>query len=480
MKLAKKLISLTLSIVMVAVLGVAVLAAGTGSITIDNPQPGKTYTAYKIFDVTYSGMAHSYTISKSDPNLSIVQEYAGSTGSGLTLTSAGTVFNVSFSDSTDAFSAPKFAAFLKAKTLSGGITFSSAADGKMKVDGITEGYYFINSLTGTLCELATAKDITIHDKDVAPVISKTHDDADSTVYVGQKVNFTITGVIPATVGYNEYTYLITDEMTPGLDLDGDITVKVDGVVINDSTVSINKASNKKSFTVTITVSAYSAKVGKDIVVTYSAVVNKNAIERDKETNTVTLKYSNDPNNAESYGYASDTANLYSFNVKVDKHAADNTAKKLVGAEFYFKNSSGQYYKRDETTKNVTWVLNKAEATMLSSDTNGVLTFTGIDMGTYYLEETKAPDGYNLLSGVVTVVINKNAANNGYVATVDLHSATVAADNLTVTASIANSTGTMLPETGGTGTIIFIVVGAVAVIGAGLFLVTNKRMSKEGI
>ena len=459
MKLAKKLISLTLAIMMVAVLGVAVLAAGTGSITIENPQPGKTYTAYKIFDVTYSGDAHSYTISKSDPNLSIVQEYAGSTGSGLTLTSAGTVFNVS---------------------LSGGITFSSAADGKMKVDGISEGYYFINSSTGTLCELATAKDITIHDKDVAPVISKTHDDADSTVYVGQKVNFTITGVIPATVGYNEYTYLITDEMTPGLDLDGDITVKVDGVVINDSTVSINKASNKKSFTVTITVSAYSAKVGKDIVVTYSAIVNKNAIERDKETNTVTLKYSNDPNNAESYGYASDTANLYSFNVKVDKHAADNTAKKLVGAEFYFKNSSGQYYKRDETTKNVTWVLNKAEATMLSSDTNGVLTFTGIDMGTYYLEETKAPDGYNLLSGDVTVAINKNAANNGYVATVDLHSATVAADDLTVIASIANSTGTTLPETGGTGTIIFIVVGAVAVIGAGLFLVTNKRMSKEGI
>lgn len=243
---------------------------------------------------------------------------------------------------------------------------------------------------------------------------------------------------------------------------------------------INKASNKKSFTVTITVSAYSAKVGKDILVTYSAIVNENAIERDKETNTATLKYSNDPNNAASYGYASDTANLYSFNVKVDKHAADNAAKKLVGAEFYFKNSSGQYYKRDETTKNVTWVLNKAEATMLSSDTNGVLTFTGIDMGTYYLEETKAPDGYNLLSGDVTVVINKNAANNGYVATVDLHSATVAADDLTVTASIANSTGTMLPETGGTGTIIFIVVGAVAVIGAGLFLVTNKRMSKEGI
>ena len=102
MKLAKKLISLTLAIMMVAVLGVAVLAAGTGSITIENPQPGKTYTAYKIFDVTYSGEAYSYTINKSDPNLSIVQEYAGSTGSGLTLTSAGTVFNVSFSDGTDA------------------------------------------------------------------------------------------------------------------------------------------------------------------------------------------------------------------------------------------------------------------------------------------------------------------------------------------------------------------------------------------
>lgn len=478
MKLAKKLISLTLAIMIVAVLGAAVLAAGTGSITIENPQPGKTYTAYKIFDVTYSGDAHSYTISKSDPNLSIVQEYAGSTGSGLTLTSAGTVYNVSFSDRTDTFSAPKFAAFLKTKTLSGGITFSSVG-GKMKVDGITEGYYFINSLTGTLCELATAKDITIHDKDVAPQISKTHDDADSTVYVGQKVNFTITGAIPATVGYNEYTYQITDKMTSGLVLNRDIKVKIDGVDVSESaSVEIRYDADNKGFFVEIVVSQYD--VGKDIVVTYSAIVNKNAIERDKETNTVTLKYSNDPNNAESYGYDSDTANLYSFNVKVDKHAADNTAKKLVGAEFYFKNSSGQYYKRDETTKNVTWVLNKAEATMLSSDTNGVLTFTGIDMGTYYLEETKAPDGYNLLSDVVTVVINKNTANNSYDATVGSHTATVVDDDLTVTASIANSTGTMLPETGGTGTIIFIVVGAVAVIGAGLFLVTNKRMSKEGI
>lgn len=479
MKLAKKLISLTLAIMMVAVLGAAVLAAGTGSITIENPQPDKTYTAYKIFDVTYSGEeAYSYTISKSDPNLSIVQEYAGSTGSGLTLTSAGTVYNVSC---TDKFSAPNFAAFLKEKTLDPeNATHFSPVNGKMKAT-VTEGYYFINSSSGTLCELATAKDITIHDKNVAPVISKTHDDADSTVYVGQKVNFTITGVIPATVGYNEYTYEITDEMTAGLDLDGDITVKVDGVVINDSTVSINKASNKKSFTVTITVSAYSAKVGKDILVTYSAIVNENAIERDKETNTVTLKYSNNPNDKNSFSTTSASVNLYSFNIKVDKYDAKDASKKLVGAEFYLKNPADKkYYKRDESTKHVSWVDNADEATKLSSDTNGVLTFTGIDMGTYHLEEIKAPDGYNLLSDVVTVVINKNTANNSYDATVGSHTATVVDDDLTVTASIANSTGTMLPETGGTGTIIFIVVGAVAVIGAGLFLVTNKRMSKEGI
>lgn len=480
MKLAKKLISLSLSIMIVAVLGVAVLAAGTGSITIENPQPGKTYTAYKIFDVTYSGEeAYSYTISKSDPNLLIVQQYAGSTGSGLTLTSAGTVFNVSFSKGTDAFSAPKFAAFLKEKTLFGGIDFSSVG-GKMKVDGIREGYYFINSSSGTLCELATAKDITIHDKNVAPKISKTHDDADSTVYVGQKVNFTITGAIPATVGYNKYTYEITDKMTSGLVLNRDINVKIDGVDVSESaSVEIQYDADNKGFFVGIVVSQYADKIGKDVVITYSATVNENAIERGKETNTVTLKYSNDPNNDESFGTASDTANLYSFNVKVDKHDANNTAKKLVGAEFYFKNSSDQYYKRDGITKNVTWVDNKEEATKLSSDTNGTLTFTGINMGTYYLEEVKAPDGYNLLSSDVAVVMNKNAANNGYNITVGGNAATVES-NLTVIASIANSTGTMLPETGGTGTIIFIVVGAVAVIGAGLFLVTNKRMSKEGI
>ena len=88
------------------------------------------------------------------------------------------------------------------------------------------------------------------------------------------------------------------------------------------------------------------------------------------------------------------------------------------------------------------------------------------------EETAAPAGYNQLTKDITIVLNKDGS-----ATIDSASSTLGADH-SLTAGVANSTGTMLPETGGIGTVIFVALGALAVICAGVFLVTNKRMSKE--
>ena len=105
MKHARKLATLLLALVMVLSLATTAFAAGTGSITVDNPITGQTYTAYKIFDVTYSGNNYSYTIDSRNAWFSTVQAYA-TEANGLTLTqvNGSTTYNVTIS--TDKFSAP--------------------------------------------------------------------------------------------------------------------------------------------------------------------------------------------------------------------------------------------------------------------------------------------------------------------------------------------------------------------------------------
>lgn len=164
--------------------------------------------------------------------------------------------------------------------------------------------------------------------------------------------------------------------------------------------------------------------------------------------------------------------VFSFNIVINKYAAGNESTKLEGAKFVLKNAEGKYYKYDATTKAVTWVDDKSAATEVITGDNGAARFDGLQAGTYYLEETAAPAGYNQLIKDITIVLKEDGS-----ATIDDAASTPEADR-SLTAGVANSTGTMLPETGGIGTVIFVALGALAVICAGVFLVTNKRMSKE--
>lgn len=164
--------------------------------------------------------------------------------------------------------------------------------------------------------------------------------------------------------------------------------------------------------------------------------------------------------------------VFSFNIVINKYAASNAETKLEGAKFVLKNAESKYYKYDAATKAVTWVDDKSAATEVSTDANGAARFDGLQAGTYSLEETAAPAGYNQLTKDITIVLDKSGS-----ATIDGAASAPGADH-SLTTGVANSTGTVLPETGGTGTVIFVALGALAVICAGVFLVTNKRMSKE--
>ena len=202
--------------------------------------------------------------------------------------------------------------------------------------------------------------------------------------------------------------------------------------------------------------------------TYTAVVNEKAAAK-IENNKATLTYSHDPTDAtKTTTTPEDIETVYSAKIIIDKYKADSAETKLAGAKFvlYKENQSSKlYYKWNSTDKQVEWVSNQSDATEVTTDDNGAAEFIGLKDGTYYLVETEAPAGYNKLTDAVSVTINGASA--------------VAADlsALTVTQKIANQTGSTLPETGGMGTRMFYLVGAVLVAGAGVLLITRRRMSE---
>ena len=479
MKHARKLTSLLLALVMVFALAVTVAAdettgtTGTGSITVDNPIEGQNYTAYKIFDVVYDEATpkhYSYTIEGGSEWFSIVETYANTEGSGLTLTQVNgtTTYVVT---TTGAFSAPPFAEALKAAVAGKtGITLK-VANGKATATDLNLGYYFVTSTTGALCNLTTTNpNANIHDKNDMPFkkeVDKTNVD------VGQTVKFTITGKVPDYTGFTKYTYLITDTMTDGLTFKDDVKVMVGSEdKTNDCTITYDATNAPQTFTVSIPVLEKKYDFGAEIVVTYTATVNKNAIAV-ISTNKAKLTYSNDPITGETKDSQTEEQKVYTSKIVIDKFETDKKdTVKLKDAKFVlYKKVSGasgevtKYYKQDETTKAVTWVDSITDATEVTTGNNGEAFFDGLADGTYYLVETKAPAGYNQLTEAKDVVVTGSITDS---------------TKLSVTAEVANSTGTLLPSTGGMGTTIFYVLGAVLVVGAGVLLVTKKRMSQSEV
>lgn len=480
MKHARKLTSLLLALAMVFALAVTAFAAGAGSITVDNPIAGQNYTAYKIFDVVYNDgqTAYSYTIDSTSAWFNTVDTYSKQTNSGLTLTKVGDTTTYVVTTTGD-FSAPPFADALKKALDANPTAFTgtpltkSGSPEKASATVNELGYYFVTSTTGALCNLTTTNpNANIHDKNDMPFkkeVDKTNVD------VGQTVTFKITGKVPDYTGFNTYTYLITDTMTDGLTFNGDsLTVKVgEATVTNDCTIAYDAETAPQTFTVSIPVLEKKYNFGAEIVVTYTATVNKNAIAV-ISTNQAKLTYSNDPTTGETKDSQTEEQKVYTSKIVIDKFETDKKdTVKLEGAEFVlYKKAPNdadqnaiQYYKQDETTKAVSWVDAIADATKVTTDANGAASFDGLADGTYYLVETKAPAGYNQLKDPVTVPVKGSDTD------------TV---KLTVTATVENQAGTLLPSTGGMGTTIFYVLGAVLVVGAGVLLVTKKRMSQSEI
>jgi len=325
-------------------------------------------------------------------------------------------------------------------------------------------------------------------KTQAPDITKTADNDATTVYVGQTVTYTITGQVPDMTGYSNYVYKIHDTLTDGLDFVKNeagnvvVTVKI-GETAYDDVVGVISKDNARKMTIDLSEKVKTADTGAEIKVTYQAKVNKNAIVETK--NSATLEYSNKPGTEETG--TTKPSEVVTPTYPLDVKKTDTKDTMLAGAHFklYASTTDGNIDKNKviKVTKDVentdgkyTYAANQSAEDAIDEmvtvankiDEQGYnLHINGLAAGIYYLEETQAPDGYNKLSAPIKVTITKTGDTEWTVSKDDVEETDKIID-------IENSTGSILPSTGGRGAIAFSVIAALLVFGVAVSFIRDKR------
>ena len=483
MKHMKKLASVLLTLVMALVLTVPAFAAqeGTltgGSITINDAVPEQIYNAYQLLYLeSYNKDAGAYAYKAN----SAWENWLKTQTSYVSFDTQGYVTWVEGAD------AAAFAELAQAEavkmTADATATASAAAEGStystVKFKNLKLGYYLVDTTLGTLCSLDTTNpDAVVEEKNEAPTNVKTVEEDSTGNYgkkndadIGQTVNFKST--ITAQAGAENYVF--HDTMSAGLTYTG-----VTGITLNSSAVDVSNytvtapAADGDTFDVTFTQAfCDTLKANDQIVISYTATLNENAvIAGEGNPNTSKVSYGDSSNTK----YTPDSqTKTYTWDVDVFKYTREGeTEKALAGATFTLsKNTDDELtpialVSEGNNVYRVAMTGENSTVTEITTDATGKFTIQGLDADTYYLDETKAPDGYNVLAGPITIVIGDNGVVNGTAETPQ------GVDEV----KVLNQTGSVLPSTGGIGTTIFYVLGTILVLGAGVLLVTKKRMSAE--
>lgn len=483
MKNMKKLCSVLLALVMVLTMAVGAFAEmeGTltdGSITINDAIPNQTYSAYQILYLeSYNADSNAYAYKAN----SAWEEWLKTQTSYVTIDEQGYVTWVNGADVAEF--AKLAQAQLSGKTADKSAVAPAAAEGTqysaVTLSDLNLGYYLVDTTLGTICSLNTTKpDAIIEEKNEAPTVTKEvqedsnrswgeSNDAD----VNQVVNFKAT----ITVQKGAENYILHDTMSAGLTY-----IKVDSVKIGDADVDASKytvtapGTDKYTFEVAFD-NDYIATLaaGTQIVVTYSATLNEDAVVGGEgNPNTVVLQYGD---KAHPTNTPPSTTTTYTWDMNVVKFTKNGEEEvKLADATFKLStDADGKDVLKFHTLGGNKYEVcadancNKEHKTEITTDTTGAFYIEGLDSGTYYLTETAAPAGYNKLAAPVTVVIESDG---------DVTDGKAVLEQDTV--KVENKSGTELPSTGGMGTTLLYVVGGVLFVGAAVLLITKRRMNMD--
>ena len=474
MKNAKKIFALLIAMVLVLGMGATALAEEptTGSITIKNATKGYEYNAYKVFDATYNGTAVSYTTpaanaSKLDNTLFGWSTTADANGN----ISVWKLETASDADVTN-WIAEHYADF-------GGTAIPGVFDDSnstVTFNNLDFGYYYITSGLGSTVTIDSAiPTAEVYDKNETTPVDPTKvivsvdgtsqsDVSTADAHVGSVVGFKLTGstnnwIDKDTIREN---WTITDTPTNmTIDLSS-VVVKFNGTALTvgtDYTATVDATTGELTINVPMVDSSnnsiFPANLGTSaglipIEITYSA--------------TITAAAANAPAKNQIPG-SSTEVDTYAFQI-----AKTDGTDPLPGAQFelwyndqaltFIDNGDGTYTYSAEGT-----------VTTLDMTTNTTISVKGLDHSwAYILKEITVPSGYNKIEDMTVEGSDLTKVVDG----TDTSMASTALSKRTV----VNNKGAELPSTGGIGTTIFYIIGAILVIGAGVVIVTKRRMNND--
>ena len=520
-KLVSRFMAVLMAMTMILSMSMTAFAAEApkGTLTVNNTVAGKTLDLYQIFTATKSGDNVAYTLNSA---------YEGFFQS--KITDASTLTGEALSEKAYAYvkeqvgeTGSNGAAF--AKDILGWIlsasgetktavesTHSTAttADTKTVIDNLAYGYYVVYPLGATDTSTApgnetvksvaslvsvTGTDATVNMKSNYPtVVKKVNDKFADDVNIGDTVTYTLTSKVPDMTGYTSYVFNFKDTLSAGLTFKEITSVKVGDTTINkveagqeaNNTYTLTQVGQNITITMNNFLDSNKNNTGKEIKVTYTATLNKDAVTGfDANKNSATVEYSNKPGTDKKGESEPSIVDVHTFNFTIFKYyLKDATKTGLENAEFelYKANEAGD---AADTNAKINIVKVKdgeyRQATpeeaaaggfksdVIVSGTDGKVLVKGLDAGTYYLRETKAPEGYNKLLSDIKVEIKATYGENGKLVsyTVDY---TYNGNKTTGTAitdkdnspevAVENKTGAQLPSTGSKGALMVTLAGIV--------------------
>ena len=509
MKLMKRIAAIMLSVVMVLGMSSVVSATttttpagtATGKITITGAVPGQEYNIYKILTLeSYNATAGSYAYKAATAEWSTFLTDATKGGSYVDIDADGYVTKkTTFNDTTAAEFAKKALDYAKGTTtttttplIAADQTKTADASGTVTFTSLYLGYYLVDSSVGALCILnTTTPNINIAEKNGVPSVEKKikngSDYVDgNTASIGDTVEFKTT--ITAKAGAENY--VLHDKMDAGLTFDNtSVEVKwkkstggAESTLTNNTDYTIASTTGTSAITDDCTFEIIFKQTFCDtlaaddqIIITYSATLNENAvIGTSGNKNETWLGYGDNSTTTP------DATTTKTFEVPVFKYTKDTSGsdKGLAGAIFALSKDNATVVSRTDinlvanTTASTGYgeyrvaKTGETSTTTITTPDTGKFKIKGLGAGTYYLYETKQPDGYNKLTAPVKIEIDKDGK-------IKVDNSATEVDEV----KVLNNTGSLLPSTGGRGTTILYVLGALLVLGSSVVLITKRRMKE---